>query len=436
MADRDPDRIARAAASLWGAAAVRLATGADAVAGAAPLVVLEPGDAATAGAMLRWADADRLAVAPRGGGTKLAWGSGPARLDGVISTSRLNAPIDHRAGDLTATIPAGAALGAVNDWLGRERQWLPLDPAAADRATIGGVVATNDSGPRRQAHGTPRDLIIGVEMALADGRLAKAGGRVVKNVAGYDLARLLCGSFGSLALVTKATFKLAPLAPASRTVVATVAEPRRLGALALAIAAAPLTPSAIELATPPPRLLVRFESTEHAADEQADALSRLCRQHDAAPTTLTHDREAAAWREHEASIWSGEAIVVKIAVLPTEVADALDRVERVAGRHAVEYRAGGRAALGVLFVRLNVLTDGARTGGAEGDDAAVAILEEVRRHAETRGGSAVLVSAPPSVKARIDPWGAIGNGLPMMRAVKARFDPNGTLNPGRGPGGL
>ena len=139
----------------------------------------------------------------------------------MLSTARLSGPIDHCAGDLTVTAPAGARLAAVNRLLAAERQWLALDPLASDRATIGGIVATSDSGPRRQRHGTPKDLIIGVEMALADGRLAKAGGRVVKNVAGYDLARLLCGSFGCLAVITSATFKLAPLAPASRTVVVT-----------------------------------------------------------------------------------------------------------------------------------------------------------------------------------------------------------------------
>ena len=133
----------------------------------------------------------------------------------MLSTLGLNAPVDHVAGDLVATVPAGASLDAVNDVLRRERQWLPLDPACSNRATIGGIIATNDSGPRRHRYGTPRDLIIGIEIALADGRIAKAGGRVVKNVAGYDLSKLLCGSLGSLAVITSATFKLAPLPPAS-----------------------------------------------------------------------------------------------------------------------------------------------------------------------------------------------------------------------------
>src|SRR6185295_11544977 len=157
-----------------------------------------------------------------------------------------------------AILPAGASLAHVNEVLGREGQWLPLDPPLSDRATIGGIVATNDSGPRRHRYGTARDLIIGIEMALVDGRTAKAGGRVVKNVAGYDLSRLLCGSFGTLALIVSATFKLAPL-----------------------LAAAPLTPSAVELDSPPARMLIRFETTPGAAEQQAAAACDLCTRHEA-----------------------------------------------------------------------------------------------------------------------------------------------------------
>ncbi len=160
---------------------------------------------------------------------------------------KLNAPVDHTAGDLVASLPAGASLSEVNGMLAREGQWLPLDPRLDARATIGGILASNDSGPRRHRHGTPRDLVIGIEMTLMDGRPVKAGGRVVKNVAGYDLSRLLSGSFGSLAIITRAIFKLAPVPPASRTVVASADGGRPLSDLALEITSSPLTPTAIEL---------------------------------------------------------------------------------------------------------------------------------------------------------------------------------------------
>jgi glycolate oxidase FAD binding subunit len=433
MAQPSLDSITRAAVDLWGDDRVRPADAADEVDGCAAGAVLEPSNAATLAEMLGWANLQRLVVAPRGAGTKLNWGAAPVRVDVVLSTARLNAPVDHCAGDLTATAPAGASLAAINEILGRERQWLALDPPASDRATIGGIIATNDSGPRRHRHGTPRDLIIGVEMALVDGRTAKAGGRVVKNVAGYDLGRLLCGSFGTLAIITGATFKLTPLPPASRTIVATAHHARALADLALAIAAAPLTPSAIELQSPPSRLLVRFETTEAAADRQAAAALKVCRNHGAVASTVVDEAEAAAWHGLEARLWGAGGTVVRLAVLPTEVADMLEHVERVSARHAIEYLAGGRAALGVLFCRLG----GSGTTGSPSDcDAHAAAVEELRRKARAGGGSAVIVSAAPAVRALVDPWGEVGDALPMMRAVKTRFDPNGILNPGRAAGGI
>lgn len=435
MLPRDPDTLAHTAAGLWGGEGVRLASRADVVGGLTPLVVLEPTDVPTLSAMLRWADVERLALAPRGAGTKASWGSAPSRLDAVLSTARLSFPIDHCAGDLTVTAASGAPLETVNGILARERQWLPLDPPTFDRATVGGVVATNDSGARRQKHGTPRDLIIGVEMVRADGRVAKSGGRVVKNVAGYDLARLLCGSFGTLAVVTRATFKLAPLAPASRTVVAALADPQQLGALALAVAAGPLAPTSVELHAPPYRLLVRFETTERAADEQAARVCGLCRQHGANAMIHAGVDEHRLWREYEDSIWRADVngILVKVAILPTDVAGVLERIIEVATSRGVGHVVGGRAALGVLYIHIH----SERRPLEEADaDRLAAVVTDLRRCAVDRRGSAILLSAPPEVKVLVDPWGVIGSGLKVMRAVKARFDPNGTLNPGRGPGGL
>lgn len=384
--------------------------------------VIEPADAAGVAAKLKWANAEGLAIAVQGAGTKQDWGAPASRADVVLSTLRLNAPVDHVAGDLVATVPAGAALDAVNDVLRREKQWLPLDPGVSHLATIGGVIATNDSGPRRHRYGTPRDLIIGIEIALADGRTAKAGGRVVKNVAGYDLSKLLCGSLGSLAVITSATFKLSPLAPVSYTLVATVGDAATLGALALAIAAAPLSPSTIEIQSPPHRLLIRFETSPVAAERQTAAASGVCAAHGATAEILSGEAEADAWRAHERHVSGASGTVVKLAILPTDVAEMLARVERLAAGQGVEYAAVGRAALGVIFVRL---------GGDLSQQSA--IVTNLRGDATARNGSAVLLSAPPDLKARLGAWGPIGDAAPIMRAVKSRFDPRGTLNPGRGP---
>jgi glycolate oxidase FAD binding subunit len=340
----------------------------------------------------------------------------------------LTAGVDHCAGDLTASLPCGVSLADVNAILAREGQWLPLDPRHADRATIGGVVATNDSGPRRQKHGTPRDLIIGVEMALVDGRTAKAGGRVVKNVAGYDLSRLLSGSFGSLAVITRAIFKLAPLSPASRTVVAPATQARSLTDLALAISSSPVTPSAIELRSAAPQLLVRFETTEAAASQQASAARDLCRARGIDASIVSGNAETALWQEHQADLSSHGGALVRVAVLPTQVGDMLEHVDRVAANHGLACTVSGRAAVGVLYARI-----GATSSDRPVAEAAAAAIDQIRQNAWARGGSAVVVSADPAVTGALDPWGDTGDALPLMRAVKARFDPHHVLAPGRTP---
>jgi glycolate oxidase FAD binding subunit len=387
--------------------------------------VLEPPDAQSAAAMLAQSTTDGAAVVPRGCGTKLGWGGEPRRVDAFLSTLLLNSPIEHYAGDLVATVPAGATLAEVNAALARERQWLPIDPAGAAQATIGGIVATNDSGPRRQKHGATRDLIIGIEVALADGRLARAGGRVVKNVAGYDLARLMCGSLGTLAVITSATFKLAPLAAASRTVIADVQHAAQASELAMAIGAAPLSPSAIELQAPRYRLLIRFETTEAAAIRQAQSALDLVKAAQLTAAVVEGEQEAAAWSDHESLVWKPGGMILKVSILPTEVAGALTELERLAGTTGIAYAVIGRAALGVLAIRVDA-----------GDDAAVTGVEALRRTAARRGGTAIVLRAASGVMARIDPWGDLGPATAVMQAVKSQFDPRNTLSPGRGPTGL
>jgi glycolate dehydrogenase FAD-binding subunit len=386
--------------------------------------VLEPFDAPMAAAMLAESTREGAAVVPRGCGTKLSWGALPLQIDAFLSTRRLNVPIEHYAGDLVATVPAGSTLTEVNEVLAQERQWLPIDPAGA-QATIGGIVATNDSGPRRHRHGATRDLIIGVEMALADGRLVKAGGRVVKNVAGYDLSRLMCGSFGTLALITKPTFKLTPLAAASRTVIVDAPGAARVSELALAINAAPLSPSAIELQAPSHRLLIRFETTEAAAVRQAQQALAIVAAAGLTATMIEPGDELEVWRAHETLVWKPGGAVLKVSTLPTEIPSVLTELQGLSASTGITYAAIGRAALGVLAVRI----DGA-------DDVAALAVHSVRRVANQRGGSAIVLRTPVGMMARVDPWGQVGAVSAMMLAVKSRFDPRNTLSPGRGPGGL
>src|SRR5262245_61141846 len=288
-------------------------------------MVVEPATTAEVAEILARANRERLRVLTRGAGTKPACGEEP-RADVVLSTAKLDAVVAHRHGDLTATVQAGASLAGVNRVLAERGQWIPLDPPWADRATIGGIVAANDSGPRRHRYGAPRDLIIGIDFVRADGVAAKAGGIVVKNVAGYDMARLLTGSFGGLAVIVSATFKLYPLTPASRTVVVDFGTARATdacGAMLSALLASQLTPTAVELQGPPVRLLVRFETIDVAAEQQAASVAQLAEASGASVAIVRDAEESALWADHDRRPWTGEGAVIKITLLPGDVASML-----------------------------------------------------------------------------------------------------------------
>src|SRR6202158_2800199 len=196
---------------------VRAATAADAVAGAQPNLVIEPGTERELAEILRLSNEARLAVIPRGGGTKLAWGNLPARADLILSTARMTEIIEHAWADLTVTVEAGCTVQRLQETLGQHGQRLALDALWPEKATVGGVLSTNDSGALRLRFGALRDLIIGVTIALPDGPLASSGGKVVKNVAGYDLSKLATGALGTLGVITRAVFRVHPLPKETRT---------------------------------------------------------------------------------------------------------------------------------------------------------------------------------------------------------------------------
>ena len=408
-----------------GAGLARPGVAADAIDGIVPGIVAQPPTPVALATTLAWATETGRTVVVRGGGTKLGWGASPGSVDLLLSTTAMNAVVEHRHGDLTATVQAGATLAETNAVLSRHRQWLPLDPPWSDRATIGGIVAANDSGPRRQRHGTPRDLIIGMTLARADGLMAKTGGIVVKNVAGYDLARLLTGSFGCLGVILTATFKLAPLSEASRTVSVAFPASARCGPLVADLLAHASTPSALELATPPATMLIRFESIEAVAVEQAAQAATLARDHGGTPVVLTGEDETAAWRGHDARVFDWEGTILKLTIMPADLSSTLAWLDDVATARQLDYVVTGRAGLGVLFVGLH---------GVVSEQAA--FVTALRERLPVGRGSATIQRADPELKALVDVWGPVGDGLRIMQEVKRRFDPTGTLNPGRGPGGL
>lgn len=393
----------------------------------ATLQQIEPTATSEVAEVLRHADAHGQAVLVRGNGTKARWGGRPDRTDLVLSLRRLSAPIEHCAGDLTVTAPAGATLADINERLAHEGQWLPLDPWAGGRSTVGGLVAANDSGPRRHRYGAPRDLVIGVEFALPNGRIAKGGGRVVKNVAGYDMGRLLCGSFGTLAVITSATFKLSPKPQASRTVVIHAPTEPVARTLLHAIGQSPLTPTAVDVAWPDPRYLVRFETTDAAAHQQADSLTRLAAQHGASATILAETDEDMCWEQHASSVRGNTGTLLRLGVLPTEVPTLFTTLQSLTSAANIRLAVVGRALLGAVLVHV------------DGDPAqTAALVGRLRTVIKASNGHASVLAADADVARTVSLWDDVGNAavVQLTRAVKAQFDPRGTLCPGGGPWGL
>ncbi len=404
-------------AALVGAEHVRAATPDDAVAGVAPHLVVAPGDAGEVARVLRLANDAGLAVAPVGGGTKLGWGNPPRRLDVALSLARLARVVEHAWGDMTATAQAGCAIASMQAMLAQHGQRLALDPLWPDRATLGGVVATNDSGALRLRYGTARDMLLGVMVALPDGTLAKSGGKVVKNVAGYDLPKLMIGALGTLGIVVEATVRLYPLPHASRDLWLTLATVEAAQRAILRLLDAPAPPVAAQLMAQSDgeiALALRVEGVPDTLEGQAARFADIV---GVAPT----EPPAGIWRgREELFALPAPRLVLKVSVKPSRVAALIDLVTRAADSRATEWRLVAQAA-GVGFVGL----------ATRDDERAIAVRDAIVAGVDALGGTCVTLDCPPASRQAIDVWHARDDALPLMRRVKSSFDSRGTLNPGR-----
>jgi glycolate oxidase FAD binding subunit len=407
---------------------VRPAAAADAVAGVQPQVVVEPVSEEEVAAVLAFADREGLKVLVRGGGTQLNLGFPPAGGDILLSTARLDQVIEYAPHDMTASVQAGLRLTDFQSTLGKARQWLALDPVLAAGATVGGLIATNATGARRLRYGGVRDQIIGIRVVLADGTIAKAGGKVVKNVAGYDLSKLFTGSLGTLSVIVAATFRLYPLPATSRTVVLAAATPAPLCNLALRIIGSTLVPTTVDVLGPTTRdgectLAVRFETIPQAAEDQAAALLQMASGSGEAVGILEGAAEEQFWLQATADMAlpadAATTLLVRTGLLPTEVGPWLETLLETAHEAHLRTRWRAHAGHGLIFARFS------------GDETALmAAVARLRLAAIDHRGSLVVLDAPPALAGRLDVWGPVP-ALDLMRRLKARFDPNATLNPGR-----
>ncbi|HEU4535523.1 MAG TPA: FAD-binding oxidoreductase [Polyangiaceae bacterium] len=355
---------------------------------------------------------DRLRLAFVGGGTEPGSGR-PRPVDATLRTGGMARILEYAPADMVLSAEAGVTLAQVQAAAREHRQRLALDPPLPERATVGGLVATGAFGPRRARYGAVRDLIIGVTLVRADGVVARGGGKVVKNVAGFDLPKVACGSLGTLGLIAGATFRLHPLPEASATVLAAGLAPDAIGALLAAVRRAQLEPtSAVALRAGDGHydLGLRFEGFAEGVEQQAARLGGL------APCQRLDD-DAAFWRRHDEAR-AGGPVRLKVATLPSK----LPAVE-AALRPLLGGPRGGTfawyATLGVGFVAL----DGVGLGQP---------IEAARAAVVAEGGWLVVEAGAPDV----DPWGPLPPSFGLMRALKTRFDPEGRLNPGRFLGGL
>ena len=353
-------------------------------------------------------------VLPVGAGTKTGWAAPPDSCDLVLNTGALARITEYLPGDLVVVAEAGVPLAALQQRLAEHGQMLALDPPEPG-ATLGGIVSANASGPRRLRYGTVRDLLIGVTVVLADGTVARAGGKVVKNVAGYDLGKLYTGAHGSLGVVVSTTWRLHPLQPARATVTVPVEDSAQAGRYAALLARSTLTPTAAELrwdaAAPEGNLLVLFESTAasvRAQAKEAVALLGAGRVGDGLP----------AWfgRRPEGDL------VLRLAYEPFALPRVLDVLGALGGPAA-----GGQFAHGAFS---------ACTGVGYAAVPPDTRLADLRAALAPYDGSAVILAATGPARSAADHWGPTGGAFPLMTRVKDRFDPERRLSPGRLLGGL
>jgi glycolate dehydrogenase FAD-binding subunit len=379
----------------------------------------EPHTAAEAAELLRSAASDALTVRPRGGGTKLRWGAPAPEPDIELSTAGLDRMVEHNAGDLTAVVEAGMPLAAAQQAFAASGQMLALDPPLGESgaATIGGVVATGDSGPLRHRYGGPRDLLLGITVALSNGSVAKSGGKVIKNVAGYDLAKLFTGSFGTLGLITQVAVRLHPLPRRRVSAVGSGADPDALQQAAIDLAHSHLELESLDIQWQEASGTVVARCA--GAAPEAGALEAVRLMLEAGLRAEVEQDDERVWNTSRGDNRNDAATIVRVSALPSELARVIRVVMRLEGSVVA------RAGLGLCWIRIP-------DAEPEGVASAVGDLRFT-----LAPFPCVILDAPAAVRDRVDVWGVPeGPDVELMRRVKARFDPTGTCNPGVFLGGI
>jgi glycolate oxidase FAD binding subunit len=382
-------------------------------------IAVAPADTQQLSAVLRLADANGLSVAATGKGTKLAWGN-PLVPDIRLGLERMNRLREHSWQDMTCTVEAGCPWAAMQDDLKRHGQMVALDPLWPGQATIGGIVAVNDSGALRLRYGGLRDLILGMTVVLADGTIAKSGGKVVKNVAGYDLHKLMTGSFGTLGVIAEVNFRLHPVEEHARTWTAVAPDAAQLAEPLRALHDAQLSPSSVQI-----RVLeqdcaadIRIASRPECLDLHAARLREIF-----APLDVV-ESAPAVWQARQDLFAANPSILLKVSLLPSEICAVCSELRQWSFAERAEVAAVAQAT-GLMTVAF-----------LSQPFAALLVVERLRARLGGSHSSMVALQIHEDIRDRFDVWDASPGALPLMREIKRRFDPNRILNPGRFVGNI
>jgi glycolate oxidase FAD binding subunit len=426
-------------------------TAAFAVDGILPELIVRPGTQEEVSQMVAACAKAGAAMIPWGGGTAMGLGNAPTRAQVVIQLERLDRVVEWDPANLVVTAEAGMRLAALQELTARDRAVLPLDPPCGDRVTLGGLVAANQNGPGRLLYGTVRDWLLGMRVVLPDGERIHCGGRVIKNVSGYDMNKLFIRSMGTLGIVTEVTFKLLPMPTLRATVIGLFPDPARAWAVVRAVQASFLLPEALELLNPAAvdllaptlglpagpgtcAIAVALAGSPETVERQARDFSGLIEADGGTPLSLSAGQTGPAWHAIRNLLDSVPAnparILCKITVPIARTSDLVAAAGRAGQTGGLRATVVAQACSGVIWALY-------LPGMEAAPEAPVAkALEGLREEAVAAGGSLVLHDAPPPLKRQVDAWGAAGDGVDLMRRLKAEFDPRGLCNPGRFVGGI
>ncbi|MGL5059874.1 MAG: FAD-binding oxidoreductase [Microcoleus sp.] len=376
--------------------------------------------------IIAWAQHNRCGILPAGNGSKLDWGGTVTGVSKVVSTNRINRLIEHAVGDLTVTAEAGMKFADLQKILAREGQFLPIDPSHPQQATLGGIIATADAGSLRHRYRGVRDLLLGISLVRSDGKIATAGGRVVKNVAGYDLMKLLAGSYGTLGIISQVTFRVYPLPESSGTVVLT-GETNALSQATQILLSSALTPTAVDLLSPQlaaklgfgnnAGLAVRFQSIAESVKQQSTRLLEVGEKLGLQGSISGENDEHQLWQRLSEIIDNSaknSAVTCKIGLKPSAAAVAINE----------------------LPVQDAVIHAGSGVGILRFENATPEMLLQARGVCEAKGGFLTVLTGPIELKQQLDVWGYNGSAIDLMRQIKHQFDPDNILSPHRFVGGI